>query len=242
MSSAQTIAFTGNRLLNAFHRVSREHFLPYLETVDAQAGEILCEAGTIPKHAYFPDGAVVGLVNVMKDGRAIEIINIGREGEFGFLWGFHKRECFTRAVVRLPGIILRFGADLLRREYERNEHIRGAYFRYAEAQIIQLEQTLACNALHTTKERFCRLLLTMSDKWDGESLPCTHELLAEALGANRKSVTLAAQHLQKNGLIGYSRGRIKILDRMRLEKDSCECYSVIKNSFDSYFKPAQDWA
>ena len=57
------------------------------------------------------------------------------------------------------------------------------------------------------------------------------------LGANRKSVTLAAQSLQTSGLISYHRGKIQVLDRPGLEKASCECYAVVRERFDAFLTP-----
>jgi hypothetical protein len=45
-----------------------------------------------------------------------------------------------------------------------------------------------------------RWLLMMHDRAEGEALPYTHEFLSHMLGANRKSVTLAALLLQKAGV------------------------------------------
>jgi CRP-like cAMP-binding protein len=47
----------------------------------------------------------------------------------------------------------------------------------------------------------CRWLLMMHDRAGAEALPYTHESLSHMLGANRKSVTLAAQSLQTAGFI-----------------------------------------
>ena len=77
----------------------------------------------------------------------------------------------------------------------------------------------------------------MHDRAQGEALPYTHEFLSHMLGANRKSVTLAAQSLQAAGLISYYRGSIKVLDRPGLEKVSCECYAVVKERFDVFLTP-----
>jgi len=38
----------------------------------------------------------------------------------------------------------------------------------------------------------------------------------------------AALKLQQLGVISYSRGLIKVLDRQKLETLSCECYGVVK--------------
>jgi Mn-dependent DtxR family transcriptional regulator len=60
------------------------------------------------------------------------------------------------------------------------------------------------------------------------------EFMADVLGANRKSVTLAAQALQREGLITYHRGRMQVLDRPGLERASCECYAVVKNHLSGF--------
>ena len=77
----------------------------------------------------------------------------------------------------------------------------------------------------------------MHDRADGTELPYTHEFLANMLGANRKSVTLAAQSMQTAGLISYRRGNIRVLDRPGLEKASCECYAIVRERFDAFLTP-----
>ena len=52
------------------------------------------------------------------------------------------------------------------------------------------------------------------------------------LGVRREGVMEAAGKLQRAGLIRYSRGRITVLDRPRLEQEACECYAVVKKEFD----------
>jgi hypothetical protein len=77
----------------------------------------------------------------------------------------------------------------------------------------------------------------MHDRAEGVALPYTHEFLSHILGANRKSVTLAAQSLQRAQLITYHRGQIQVLDRAGLEKASCECYAIVRERFDAFLKP-----
>jgi hypothetical protein len=118
-----------------------------------------------------------------------------------------------------------------------SEHARNLFVSYSETLLSQVQQTVACNALHPTEARICRWLLMMHDRAQGEALPYTHEFLSHMLGANRKSVTLAAQSLQAAGLITYRRGRIQVLDRAGLEKTSCECYAVVRERFDAFLTP-----
>jgi len=224
-------------LLGALETASRKRIDPHLEPIRLKLGAIVCEAGGLLKHAYFPQGAVLSLLTVLENGSAIETANIGREGSFGLFAAMYSRVSFNRCLVQLEGGIVRCPIELLQSEFERGGYVRDLFVSYSETLLSQIQQSVACNAMHTTEERICRWLLMMHDRADGEALPYTHEFLSHMLGANRKSVTLAAQSLQTAGLISYSRGRIQVLDRPGLEKASCECYAVVQERFDAFLKP-----
>ena len=133
--------------------------------------------------------------------------------------------------------MVRCPIELLQSEFERSEHVRNLFVSYSETLLAQVQQTVACNSMHTTEERICRWLLMMHDRAEGEALPYTHEFLSHMLAANRKSMTIAAQSLQMKGLIDYRRGKIQVLDRPGLEKASCECYAIVKERFDAFLTP-----
>ena len=149
----------------------------------------------------------------------------------------YSRSSFNRSLVQLEGGLLRVPIKVLQSEFERSAHIRNLFVSYSETLLAQIQQTVACNALHSTRQKMCRWLLMMHDRADGEHLTYTHEFLAQVLGVNRKSVTLAAQALQREGLIDYHRGLMQILDRPGLEKASCECYAIVKKRFDDVLSP-----
>jgi len=237
MSRSQTIGARGNRLLGAMQAASLGRIDPHLEPVKLKLGAVVCEAGGLLRHAYFPRGTVLSLLTVLEDGSAIETANIGREGAFGLFAAMYSRVSFNRCLVQLEGCMVRCPIELLQSEFKRSEHVRDLFVSYSETLLSQVQQTVACNALHTTEERMCRWLLMMHDRADGEALPYTHEFLSHMLGANRKSVTLAAQSLQVAGLISYRRGRIRVHDRGGLEKASCECYAIVKERFDAFLTP-----
>jgi hypothetical protein len=205
MAEGQREHARSNRLFGALEASSRKRIDPHLEPIKLELGAIVCDAGGLLKHAYFPEGAVLSLLTVLENGSAIETANIGREGAFGLFAAMYSRVSFNRCLVQLEGSIVR--------------------------------SSVACNAMHTTEERICRWLLMMHDRAEGEALPYTHEFLSHMLGANRKSVTLAAQSLQTAGLISYYRGIIKVLNRPGLEKASCECYAIVKERFDAFLTP-----
>jgi CRP-like cAMP-binding protein len=227
----------GNRLLAAMEADNRARIEPHLEPVVLKLGEVVCDAGGLLKHAYFPQGAVLSLLTVLENGSAVETANIGREGAFGLFAAMYSRVSFNRCLVQLEGAVVRCPIELLQSEFNRSDHVRDLFVSYSETLLSQVQQTVACNAMHTTEERICRWLLMMHDRAEGEALPYTHEFLSHMLGANRKSVTLAAQSLQTAGLISYHRGKIKVVDRAGLEKASCECYAIVKERFDAFLTP-----
>jgi CRP-like cAMP-binding protein len=81
-------------------------------------------------------------------------------------------------------------------------------------------------------QQLCRWLLLSLDRLKSNELKMTQELIANMLGVRREGVTAAAGELQKLGVIRYSRGKITVLDRARLEQLSCECYGVVKQETD----------
>ena len=105
--------------------------------------------------------------------------------------------------------------------------------RYTQTLIVQMSQTTGCNRRHSVEQQLCRWLLLNIDRLPTDELRMTQELIASMLGVRRESITEAAVRLQDAGLISYSRGRIEILDRSRLEAQACECYDIVKKQYDS---------
>ncbi len=124
---------------------------------------------------------------------AIETANIGREGAFGLFAAMYSRVSFNRCIVQLEGHTVRCPIEVLQYEFKSSEYVRDLFVSYSETLLSQVQQTVACNSMHTTEARMCRWLLMMHDRAGGEALPYTHEFLSQILSANRKSVTLAAQ-------------------------------------------------
>ena len=226
-----------NRLLGAMEHASRKRIESYLEPIKLKLGDVVCDAGGLLKHAYFPEGAVLSLLTVLQDGSAIETANIGREGAFGLFAAMYSRVSFNRCLVQMEGDVVRCPIEPLELEFRNIGDVRNLFVSYSETLLSQVQQTVACNALHSTGKRMCRWLLMMHDRAEGKPLPYTHEFMSLMLGANRKSVTLAAQCLQSAGLIAYHRANISVLDRSALEEASCECYAVVRERFDAFLTP-----
>ena len=95
-------------------------------------------------------------------------------------------------------------------------------------QLLNLPYDCLFSRLHDVRQRLARWLLMAQDRVDAAILPITHEFLAIMLGTDRPSVSLAAGELKKNNAIQYSRGKVEILNRKRLEALACGCYQAIQ--------------
>jgi hypothetical protein len=149
MPKAQTDETQSNRLLGALEPASRKRLDPHLQNVTFKLGAVVCEAGGQLKHAYFPKGSVLSLLTVLENGSAIETANIGREGAFGLFAAMYSRISFNRCVVQLEGDMVRCPIALLQSEFRNSEHVRNLFVSYSETLLSQVQQSVACNSMHT---------------------------------------------------------------------------------------------
>jgi CRP-like cAMP-binding protein len=113
-------------------------------------------------------------------------------------------------------------------EFNRAGPMMRLMLRYTQALITQMSQTAVCNRHHSVEQQLCRWLLLTLDRLPTSELTMTQELIASMLGVRREGITEAAGNLQREGLISYRRGHITVLDRVGLQRHSCECYEVVK--------------
>ncbi len=221
-----------NHLLAALPASEFERLAPYLELVPLRLGEVLYESGGQLKHVYFPTNSIVSLLYVMQDGASAEIAVVGNEGILGIALFMGGETTPSRAVVQSQGIGYRLPAQRLKQEFNRAGPVMHLLLRYTQALITQMSQTAVCNRHHTVDQQLCRWLLLSLDRLPSDELTMTQELIANMLGVRREGVTEAAGKLRDAGIIEYSRGHIKVLDRRKLEQHVCECYAVVKQEFD----------
>jgi CRP-like cAMP-binding protein len=221
-----------NHLLAALPAAEWERLSPHLELVPMPLGEALYESGGHLQHVYFPTTSIVSLLYVMQDGASAEIAVVGNEGILGISLFMGGETTPSRAVVQSAGYGYRLKAPLLKQEFNRAGPVLHLLLRYTQALITQMAQTAVCNRHHSVEQQLCRWLLLSLDRLETHELTMTQELIANMLGVRREGVTEAAGNLQRAGLIRYSRGRITVLDRPRLEQEVCECYAVVKKEFD----------
>jgi CRP-like cAMP-binding protein len=221
-----------NRLLAVLPRDSYAALLPFLEPLVMPLGLSLYESGGVQRYVYFPTTAIVSLLYVLEDGNSAEIAVIGNEGLVGIALFMGGETTPGRAVVQSAGDGYRLRGGQLKEAFEAGGALQHLVLRYTQALITQMTQTAICNRHHALDQQLCRWLLLSLDRLAGDELSMTQELIANMLGVRREGVTEAAGELQADGVIEYSRGRIRVLDRPRLEARVCECYAVVKKEYD----------
>jgi CRP-like cAMP-binding protein len=221
-----------NRLLAALSEDGYRSLQPSLERVALPLGTVVYESGGAQGHVYFPTSGIVSLLYVLADGASAEIAVTGNEGLVGIALFMGGETTPSRAVVQAAGHGYRLPAAVLKRAFEAGGELQHLLLRYTQALITQMTQTAVCNRHHSVDQQLCRWLLLSLDRLPGAELVMTQELIANMLGVRREGVTEAAGKLQAEGLIRYSRGRINVSDRERLEARVCECYAVVKKEYD----------
>jgi CRP-like cAMP-binding protein len=206
-------------------------WLPQLEPVALRLGDVIYESGATLSHVYFPTSAIVSLLYVTENGKSAEIAIVGNDGIVGISLFMGGESTTTRAVVQSAGQAFRLRAQSLKEEFDKTGPVLHLLLRYTQALITQMAQTAVCNRHHSLDQQLCRWLLLSLDRLDGGDLIMTQELIADMLGVRREGVTESALKLQNAGLIRYARGHIAVLDRVGLEKRTCECYSVVKKEY-----------
>jgi CRP-like cAMP-binding protein len=221
-----------NQLLAALHPAERERIYPHLQLVQMPLGKVVYEPSDVLLHVYFPTDSIVSLLYVMQDGGSAEISLVGNDGLIGVALFMGGESTASRAVVQSAGSAYRLTAKRLKTEFKKHGQLHQLLLRYTQALITQMAQTAVCNRLHSVDQQLCRWLLLSLDRLPTNQLSMTQEAMANMLGVRREGITIAAAKLQKMGLIRYSRGKVVVLDRPRLEQLCCECYAVVKTETD----------
>ncbi len=221
-----------NHLLAALPVGEFDRIESRLEGVSLKLGEVLYESGDQMTHVYFPTTAIISLLYIMQNGATAEIGIAGNNGLVGIALFMGGETTSNRAVVQSAGDAVRMRARDVQDAFSLGGVFQSVLLRYTQSLMTQISQTAVCNRLHSVEQQLCRWLLINHDQMQTDKLVMTHELIANMLGVRREGVSIAAHHLQENGLIEYVRGTITILDRKGLETEVCECYKVVIDEYD----------
>jgi CRP-like cAMP-binding protein len=225
------VAPVENQLIARLPRPSRSRLLELCEPVQLRFSEVICVGGKPLQHVYFPRSGFVSLLTMLDDEPALEVGMVGSEGMLGAQMALGVIHEPLRAIVQGRGPSWRIEVLPFRRELQNNPALQQSLRRYLHVMMTQLAGSAACLQFHRPGPRLARWLLMTQDRAQSDRLELTHEFLSYMLGVRRVSITIAAARLQRQGLVEYERGNIRILNRSRLKKAACSCYATDQKTY-----------
>ena len=225
---------SANRILSRASPVDLEDLRPHLRIVEMQRGKVVAESRARVNQVYFPHGGILSCVVELEDGWAIESGMIGNDGAFGAAQAIDNKASLHKVVVQVSGLASVVDAEHLKAVALSSPDLLALLIKYEQFLLGQVQQTTACNAIHSVEQRTCKWLVRMCDLV-GTELPATQEFLAQMMGVRRTSVTGVASQLQKEGLISYSRGKLSILNMDLLQRRACECHRTVRELYATEF-------
>lgn len=230
------MATVENHLIELLPRKERLRLLAICKPVELRLTEVLCEPGKPTRHVYFPTEGFISLV-AMHDGKpGLEVGMVGREGMLGEQLALGVVATPLHALVQGPGVAWRISAAAFRKELEQSAALRQIMSRYIYVRMTQLAASTACVRFHLIGPRLARWLLMSQDRAHADSFHMTHEFLAYMLGVRRVGITTAAGALQREGLIEYRHGFLKVLDRSGLQAAACSCYANDDTAYEKLLR------
>jgi CRP-like cAMP-binding protein len=230
---AQQIAIT-NRILATLPPEQFTRLLPHLTRVRLKRDEVVYITGDQIRYVYFPLSGLMSLLSTTATGSTVEVAMVGNEGIVGLPVVLKNRLIPYEVTVQTETEAYRIRAEDFQHEFDKGEALHESILRYLNVLIAEISQSALCHRFHTVEKALGRWLLMAQDRLNTENLNLTQEIISHALGVPRTGVTMAAGSLQRAGLIRYSRGKIRILDRARLEAQSCECFRIVHKELNHF--------
>jgi CRP-like cAMP-binding protein len=229
-----------NLILAQLPDAEYEALARFLVPVDLPLETRLSEPNEPIEFVYFLNSGLISTDALTEAGESVEVGVIGREGFAGLPALLDQPQMSHSVLMQGVGDGLRIRSAIVRDQFLKGGTFQRLVHTFAYLQLVQTAQSVLCNRMHEVDARLARWLLTSADRMESESLNLTQEFLAQMLGVQRSTVTVAAGELQRAGMIGYSRGKINILDRAALIKMACECYSIVSSSYGRVLKNTGD--
>jgi len=225
------VASAQNHLIELLPAADRKRLLQVCEPVELGLEQVLSMQGEPTRHVYFPTLSFISMLTALDGKPALEVGMVGREGMLGAHLALGVETSPLHSIVQGAGTAWRVGTRSFVRELKRSPALRRCLDRYVFVLMAQLASSAACLRFHQIEPRLARWLLMSQDRAHAASFHVTHEFLAYMLGVRRVGITASAGALQKQGLISYRRGEMRILDRRRLEAVACACYSADRRDY-----------
>ena len=175
-----------NRILLGLPRNLCNNLLAKAPLVKLPTHSVLNEVNEPIQYFYFINSGLASVLNVLQDGKSVEVGLTGREGVVGvpIVVGFKTSP--TRVVMQIAGSGYRMPAKDLQAALKASSVLEKSLLKYSQELALQAGQIAACNRVHEVDERLARWLLMSQDRLGGSLIPLTQEFLAPCWHAARQ--------------------------------------------------------
>ncbi len=161
-----------------------------------------------------------------------EIQNIYPSGKVSSLKKLAASDLFGESII--PGKVHSYPSDIvaiknteilfirksaLIQAVKTNKNLLENYIALLSKKLLMMNEKVKMLSLETLKKKLCWFIIDLYEKQNSLTLknPYNQEEIANMLGSQRPSVSREINHMQKDGLIEYSRGFIKIKNLSKLK-------------------------
>ena len=118
----------------------------------------------------------------LTDGSLIQTGVVGSDGAVGALQALDARVSPSKIVVQMPSTAALFEADQFAKIAQTAPCVRSIVLSHAEFFLAEVQQSAACNAVHSVQQRMCRWLLRMNNLIDGKNIAVTQVIFSDKPG------------------------------------------------------------
>lgn len=187
---------------------------------ELRRGEVLYRQGDEAPLVLFPAAGLVRATASLADGDGVLAGLVGPGGAVGLAPALAGRATSHAAIALTDVDGFAIDGPRLRRLVRDRPDLGLGLADILADEMAQAHDELACGAHHRIEQRLARLLLRLPGE---DAVAITQDELGQMLAVQRTTVTLLAQRLKEAGVVAYSRGRLRILDRQRLSRLACGC-------------------
>src|SRR5512139_1199792 len=132
---------------------------PHVTNTHLQPGQVLAKPLEPMGQVYFPYSGAVSFLVPLKDGPLVQTAVVGQDGAVGALQALEAKVFSSTAIVLLPGRAALVQAVHLVEVVRDYPALRSQIISHEQFFLSEVQQSAACNAVHSIRQRVCRWLL-----------------------------------------------------------------------------------
>jgi len=220
-----------NKLINQLSAQSQNKLKDYAESFDLVNSQVIGEVDSSVEFVYFPTNGYLSVIQELEKDQSIEVGLIGAEGYIGGDLGVGNKTNPFKIIVQGEGTAWRVSAKEFLKMVDEDNDIKSMANRYLGFRVRQMGLAIACGHFHGIQARLAKWILMSQDRSESQEFSMTQEFISLMLGVRRVGVSGIANEFKRKGLIDYSRGELRVLNRNQLEGLACSCYNREKDLY-----------